>query len=62
MIPARARRLRDLSEGYLGARHTYYTDAALTQFEVGDCTFQNIGGDCEYLRSQPLARAMNGRR
>src|SRR6516165_9974491 len=62
VVPARARRLRDFSERYLGARHTYYTDAALTQFEVGDCTFQNIGGDCEDLRSQPLARAVNGRR
>src|SRR6516162_2406452 len=62
VIPARARRLRDLSERYLGARHTYYTDATLTQFEVSDRTFQNIGGDCEYLRSQPLTRAVNGRR
>src|SRR6516162_785150 len=62
VIPARARRLRDLSERYLGARHTHYTDTALTQFEVGDRTFQNIGGDCEHLRSQSLARAVNGRR
>src|SRR6516162_2402114 len=30
VIPARARHLRDLSERYLGARHTYYTDATLT--------------------------------
>src|SRR6516164_4051658 len=62
VVPARARRLRDFSERYLGARHTYNTDAALTQFEVGDCAFQNIGCDCEDLRSQSLARAVNGRR
>lgn len=62
VIPAGARCLRDLSERYLSARDTYYTDTALTQFEVGDRTFQNIGGDCEYLRSQPLARAVYGRR